>query len=64
MRLPCDTVTDDPKVILEEVLNSFERQHNTEGEELSAYTEEFISHLSKLYNRTQRRDMHRMPFTI
>ena len=26
--------------------------------------EELISHLPKLYNPTQRRDMHRTPFTI
>ena len=57
-------MTNDPKVVLEEVLNSFLRQHNTEDGELSAYTEELISHLTKLYNRTQRRDMHRTPFTI
>ena len=54
----------DPKVVLEEVLNSFLRQHNTEDGELSAYTEELILHLPKLYNLTQRRDMHRTLFTI
>ena len=47
-----------------EVLNSFQRQHNTEDEELSAYTEELTSHLPKLYNQTQRQDMHPTPFTI
>ena len=57
-------MTNDPEVVLEEVLNSFLCQHNTEDGELSAYTEEPISHLPKLYNRTQRRDMHRAPFTI
>ena len=57
-------MTNDPKVVLEEVLNSFLRQQNTEDGELSAYTEELISHLPKLYNRTQRRDMHRTPFAI
>ena len=64
VRLQDGTVTNDPKVVLEEVLNSFLRQHNTEDGELSAYREELISHLPKLYNRTQRRDMHRTPFTI
>ena len=64
VRLQDSTVTNDPKVVLEEVLNSFLRQHNTGDGELSAYTEELISHLPKLYNRTQRRDMHRAPFTI
>ena len=64
VRLQDGTVTNDPKVVLEEVLNSFLRQHNTEDGELSAYSEELISHLPKLYNRTQRRDMHRTPFTI
>ena len=58
VRLQDSTVTSDPKVVLEEVLNSFQRQHNTQDEELSAYTEELISHLPKLYNQTQRRDMH------
>ena len=57
-------MTNVPKAVLEEVLNSFLRQHNTEDGELSAYTEELISHLPKFYNRTQRRDMHRTPFTI
>ena len=57
-------MTNDPNVVLEELLNSFQRHHNTEDEELSTYTEEFISHLPKLYNQTQRRDMHRTPFTI
>ena len=58
------TVTNDPKVVVEEVVNSFQRQHITEDGKLSAYTEELISHLPKLCNRTQRRDMHRTPFTI
>ena len=58
VRLQGSTVTNDPKVVLQEVLNSFQSQHNTEDGELSAYTEELISHLPKLYNRTQQRDMH------
>ena len=64
VRLQDGTVTNDPSVVIEEVLNNFKRQHNTEDGELSAYTKELISHLPKLYNRTQRRDMHRTPFTI
>ena len=64
MRLQNRTVTNDTKKVLEEVLNSFVPQHNTEDEELSAHTEELILHLPKVYNRTQRRDMHRTPFTI
>ena len=64
VRLQDGTVTNDPKGVLEEVLSSFLRQHNTEDGELSAYTDELISHLPKPYNRTQRRDMHRTPFTI
>ena len=43
VRLQDGSVTNDPKVVLEEVLNSFKRQHNTEDEELPAYTEELIS---------------------
>ena len=50
VRLQYGTVTNDPKVVLEEVLNSFLRKHNTEDGELSAYTEELILHLPKLYN--------------
>ena len=38
-------MTNDARVVLEEVFNSFQRQHNTENEELSAYREEMISHL-------------------
>ena len=64
VRLRNSTVTNNPKVFLEEVLKSFQRQNNTEEEELSAYTEELTTHLPKLYNRTQRRDMHGTPFTI
>ena len=64
VRLQDSTVTNDHKVVLEAVVNSFQRQHNTEDEELSAYTEELISQLPKLYNLTQQRDMHRTPFTI
>ena len=55
VRLQDGKVTHDPKVVLEEVLNSFQRQHNTEDGELSAYTEELISHLPQPNNRTQRR---------
>ena len=54
VRLQDGTVTNDPKVVLEEFLSSFLRQHNTEDGELSAYTEELILHLPKLYNQTQR----------
>ena len=64
VRLRNCKVANDPKVVLEEVLNSFQRQHNTKDEELSAYTEELISHLPKLYNRIQRGDTHRTRFTI
>ena len=64
VRLQDSRVTNDLKVVLEEVLNSFQRQHNIEDGELSAYTEELISHLPKLYNLSQQRDMHRTPFTV
>ena len=64
VRLQDGTVTNDSKVFLEEVLHSFLRQHNTEDGELSAYTEELILHLPKIYNRTQRPDMHRTLFTV
>ena len=53
VRLQDSTVTNDPKVVLEEVLNSFQRQHNTEDGKPSAYTEELILHLPKVYNRAQ-----------
>ena len=64
VRLQDGTVTNNPKAVLEEVLHSFRRQHSTKEEELSAYTEELISYLPRLYNQTQRQDMHRTPFTI
>ena len=64
VRLQNCTVTKDPKVVLEEVLDSFQRPHNTEDEELSEYKEELISHLPQLCKRSQRRDEHRTPFTI
>ena len=40
MRLQSSTLINGPKVVLQEVLNSFQRQHNTEDEEVSAYTKE------------------------
>ena len=57
-------VTNEPRVVIEEVLNSFKRRHNAEHGESSNYTKNLISHLPKLYNRTQRRDVHRTPFTM
>ena len=64
VRLQNSTVINDPKVVPEKVLNSFQRQHNTEEEELSVYTEELISHFPKRHHRTLRQDMHRTLFTI
>ena len=46
------TVTNDPNVVMEEVLNGFERQQNTEEGELSAYTNKLTSDLPTLYNFT------------
>ena len=57
-------MTNDCKVVIEEVLNNFKRQHNAEDGELSDYTIHLISHLPKLYNWTQRHGIHRTPFTI
>ena len=54
----------DPNVVIEDVLNSFKRQHDMEDVELSAYTKEVISHPRTIYTRAQQRDMHRTPFTI
>ena len=54
VRLQDGTVTNDPKVVLEEVVNSFQRRHNSEDGKLSAYTEDLISQVPKLYNRTGR----------
>ena len=64
VRLQDGTVSNDPEVVIAEVLNSFKRRHNAEHRELSDYTENLIPHLPKLYNRTQRRDIHRTPFTM
>ena len=49
---------------MDEVLNSFKRQHNAEDRELSDYTKNLISYLPKVYNGTQRRDIQRTPFTM
>ena len=57
-------MTNSSNEIIEEVLNSFKCQHNAEDRESSDYTKNLISHLPPLYNRTQRRKMHRTPFTI
>ena len=57
-------VTNETSLVIEEVLNSFKRQHNAENGELSVYTKELISSVAKPYNRTQRQDMYRSLFTI
>ena len=64
VRLQDGTVTNDPSVVMEEVLSSFKRQHNTEDGELSNYSKKLTSHLPTIYNRTQRHHIHRTPFTI
>ena len=53
VHLQDSTVINDPNVVVEDVLNSFKRQHNTEDVELSAYVKEVISHLPTIYNRAQ-----------
>ena len=57
-------MTIDPNMVIEEVLNSFKRQHNAEEGELSDYTKNLISLVPTLYNQTQRREMHRTLFAI
>ena len=57
-------MTNDPKVVIEEVVSSLKRRHNAEDRELSDYTKHLISQLSKPYNRTQRGDIHSTPLTI
>ena len=64
VRLQDGTLTNNPKDVIEEVLNTFKRRHNAEDGELSDYTKNLISHLPTLYNQMQRRKMHRTPFTI
>ena len=57
-------MTNDLNVVIEEVLNRFKRQHNAEAGGLSDYTNSLISHLPTLYNRIQRREIHRTLLTI
>ena len=57
-------MANDPRVVIREVLKSFKLQHNTEDRELCDYTKNLISHLLKLYNRMQRRNIHRTSFTM
>ena len=64
VRLQDSTVTNDPNVVIEELLHGFKRLHNAEDGELSDYTKHLISHLPQVYNQTKRRDVHRTPFTI
>ena len=64
VRLQDGTVTNDPKVVVKEELNSFKRQHNAGDREFSDYTENLISHLPKLYNETQRRNIQGSPFNM
>ena len=64
VRLQDGSISNDPGIVMVEVLQSFRRQQNTADRKLSNYTKELISHVPQLYNRTQRRDMHRIPFTM
>ena len=52
-------MTNDRKVVIQEVLTSFKRQHHAEDGVLSHYTKHLISHLPQLHNRAQRHDVHR-----
>ena len=48
VRLQDNTVTNDPKVVIEEVLDSFRRQHSAKDGEFSDCTKNLISQLPKL----------------
>ena len=54
-------MTNGPAIVLQNVQQSFQIQHNAGDGELSDYTKELISQLPRVYNQVHQRDMQFAP---
>ena len=64
VRLQCGRVTGNKKEVLEEVTQSFRRQHNQWQQELSGITRRMVRALPRVFTAEQSEDIHRSRVTL
>ena len=64
VRLQCGRVTGNKKEVLEEVAQSFRRQHNQGQQELSGITRRMVRALPRVFTAEQSKDIHRSRVTL
>ena len=64
VRLQCARVTGNKKEVLEEVAQSFRRQHNQGKQELSGITRRMVRVLPRVFTAEQSEDIHRSRVTL
>ena len=64
VRLQCGRVTGNKKEVLEEVAQSFRRQHNQGQQELSGITRRMVRVLPRVFTAKQSEDIHRSRVTL
>ena len=64
VRLQCGRVTCNKKEVLEEVAQSFRRQHNQGQQELSGITRRMVGALPRVFTAEQSEDIHRSRVTL
>ena len=64
VRLQCGRVTGNKKEVLEEVAQSFRRQHNRGQQELSGITRRLVRALPRVFTAEQSEDIHRSRVTL
>ena len=64
VRLQCGRVTGNKKEVLEEVAQSFRRQHNQGQQELSGITRRMVRALPRVFTAEQNEDIHRSRVTL
>ena len=64
VRLKCGRVTGNKKEVLEEVAQSFRRQHNKGQQELSGITRRMVRALPRVFSAEQSEDIHRSRVTL
>ena len=64
VRLQCGRVTGNKKEVLEEVAQSFRRQHNQGQQELSGITRRMLRALPRVFTAEQSEDIHRSRVTL
>ena len=64
VRLQCGRVTGNKKEVLEEVAQSFRRQHNQGQQELSGITRRMVRALPRMFTVEQSEDIHRSRVTL